>query len=314
MAVRNQHWYNRNEANHYPLDDSASGVTDDGLILPTNIICDLHLRFPDSLGQTVFINAVAVTDHLVTVTLMAASEFVQGTSCPTASSASVTIGTVPIATVTLRKPLDRYRHYALDPQSEGVGGWIVFGAGVNDTRFNGRFSTPQQSALGPKSAKRYKEFPIRSLGKLHSSIALEGVVRLIAGNDIEITTDVPAQAPLLALQQLYGVPLSAVYIRLKDQADIDVFDLYAGPCKGRPESGTCEGLQPIEFINSVGPDCDGNLTIEFEGCSVPGKILVGEPCGAILDCDLGLSDVCSEADRLPDDEGNLPQDVDSDCP
>ena len=61
MAIRNNHWYNLNEQRDYPVDDTASALSDDGSRLPSSLIADLRLRWPSALGRYAFISAAAVT-------------------------------------------------------------------------------------------------------------------------------------------------------------------------------------------------------------------------------------------------------------
>jgi hypothetical protein len=310
MTVRNQHWYDRNESRAYPLDDSATANTDDGLILPPNIVVDLSMRFPSTAGEFAFFNAITVTPTLVTVMILSTGQAILPSGCePVSASASgsaIPDTRVPLAVVSLPKPVPTLVHIPLQPQIEGVGGWIVFGSGINEAGiFSGRFSEPEQSFIVPKAAKSYDPLPVSSFGKFGSQAALTGLVELRAGNDIEI---VPTSVTLA------GLPRDAIQIRLRDQANVNVFETYTGPCADRPESNTCEGPQPIETINGIGPDCDGRITLEFVGCADARQIVSGAPCGAILDCGFGLIDACSTEDRLPDDQGNLPSDSSSDCP
>jgi hypothetical protein len=82
----------------------------------------------------------------------------------------------------------QYTPYALNAVQDGVGGWIVFGEGVN-SNWSGRFSSPQQTVLLSRVSRAYDPFPIPKLGKEGSSVGLTGLVKLEAGNDIEITRE-----------------------------------------------------------------------------------------------------------------------------
>jgi hypothetical protein len=107
----------------------------------------------------------------------------------------------------------------------------------------------------------------------------------------------------------------------------NVFETYAGPCAGRPESYTCGDPQPIENIGGVIPDCCGNITMVFRGCATLSNadlayeldpetsLSIGErlTSGVVIDCNLGLSDACLTPDRLPDEDGVLPNEYDDLC-
>jgi hypothetical protein len=317
MSVRNQNWYNLAESTPYPIEgDVATLLADDGTRLPTNIVCDLNLLFPSFLGQYAYLTACTVTSRLVTVVIFASGD------------PQLAVQTAPLAAVTIPQPVQRYRPYPVDALADGVGGWIVFGGGIDDT-FSGRFSTPAQSLFSPRAARAYQQLPVTGMGRYGSGQLLDGVVRLVAGNDVEIvseTRDVPvSDTPGSAL-----VSKEVVVIRLK--ADIagasrrNVFDIYKGGCGGRPESHTCGEPQPIEAIGGVTPDDTGNITPDMRGCVVVSEIarevviddygeLVQEdvPCGILLDCDFGLAANCHNKDNLPDSVGVLPGDVEDPC-
>ena len=143
MTVRNQSWYNANASRPYPLDDAASGITDAGAPLPHHILVDLNLRFPESVATSAFLGAVSVTGTLVTVTILGE----QGSDF------------VPLAAVSLLKPITQGRQYALTPLQDGVGGWLVLGGGVLDSNFTGRFSEPEQSRLAARCARSLPTLP-----------------------------------------------------------------------------------------------------------------------------------------------------------
>src|SRR6188768_1764444 len=112
---RNHDWYNKNEARSWPLDDSATLVDDLGRFLPSDILADLHLWFPDYVGPRAFVSAVTVSPTLVTLVILGSAA-----------------GSPAIATVSLIQPVVPYRQYALEPKLGGAGGWVVFGSRVDD--------------------------------------------------------------------------------------------------------------------------------------------------------------------------------------
>ena len=67
MAIRNNDWYNLNEQRDYPVDDKASTLDDSGNRLPSALITDMRLRWPESLGQYAYVSAASVTPSIVTV-------------------------------------------------------------------------------------------------------------------------------------------------------------------------------------------------------------------------------------------------------
>lgn len=303
MPVRNAHWYSRNEGISYPLDDAATCQDDAGVLLPNNIITDLMLRWPSIYGQYAFLSSVTVTDRIVSLTFQA-TETIDAED-----------NFSPLAVVTVAQPVEEGRQIALQGQVDGVGGWIVFGRGITQA-YRGRFSGPAQARLTARAARAYRSIPVTGIRTVDSAVSLTGIVNL------------RAQAPLSLSKEtrtIEGVDRDCIVLRLSEGGDVgdfpvpeeatritgvkdtSVFQQFAGPCAGRPESRTCGDPEPIEFINAVGPDCDGVLTIEFAGCAVAAQIL--DVCGIALDCGLGLIDACLPP-AIPDSEGRLPSEYD----
>ncbi len=302
MPARNQSWYDANAARAYPLDEGASLVTDEGEQLPHAIITDLQLRFPRSAANTAFLGAVTVTSRLVTLTILGAAQPAVPTEDPAFDTEYV-----PLAALTVLRPVAG-RHYALEAQYPGVGGWVVFGPGLGEA-FSGRFNSETQSAIIPAAARSYLDLPISDAGLFGTANPLTGLVTLSGGTDFEITAECrepPAELGGEACDES-ETSRNVVVFRLKN-TDTDqtrnIFDIYRGPCSGRPESLTCGDPQPIEFINTVGPDCCGRLILEFTGCARLTPI-AAPYAGVVIDCGLGLADVCVTANREPVDYDDL---------
>lgn len=295
MTVLRHNWYNLNAQRAYPLDDAATHVTDDGRRLPADILVDCHIRFPSVLGEYLFVSAVTVTDRLVTLTFLASDTPAAAIAGSSASGGTFT----PVAAVSLVKPLDTFRHYAVQALYHGVGGWLVLGDGIG-SNFTGRFSSVEQGMLAPRCARSYRALPVSDIAKQHTSARLTGLVQLKAGADIFIEKQVV---------DLGDRTVDAAVIGLRTTPERNVFDLYKGTCGGRPETGTC--FRPgIVSINSVTPDCDGNIQLYVEGLEL-GTLSGG--AGLVLDAGLGVTDVCTQADRLPDANGKLPTDYEDLC-
>ena len=290
MSNRNQNFYNLNSVRSYPLDDRATRIGDNGERLPNNIIVDASVRFPAHLGEYAYVSSLAVTKTLVTATLLA---------CPDIDSSSATF--TPLAAVTARKPLQSGRHYALDALYPGVGGWIVFGD--VDEEFSVRFSTPRQSLLLPRCARPYRKLPVETVRKLGVASSLTGVVTIKGGSDIEVVADE---------RRIDGVNRKVIVVRLNSfSGRRNVLDVYKGPCGQRPESENCD-KPGVEFLNTVRPDCNGNIDIVFTG-DVEVTPYEGKRGGLILDHPLGLTEACTKNDRLPDRQGRLPNEYDDNC-
>ena len=327
MPIRNQSWYDLNESRPYPLSDEATGVDDLGVRLPSRLIADLHLAFPTTAGQRAMLGAVTVTPTLVTVTILA-------TTSPSSPASFV-----PLVVISLVKPVDPHRQYPLEAQFPGAGGWITFGAAVEDAEetYSGRFSLASQSILLPSTVRAYEPLPIPSMSRLGTSTRLTGLITLLGGNDIEVVKEcreIPSNPPPTgkeACDPNIAIVREVIVIRLTEDlpsiSQRNVFDEYRGPCGGRPESDSCGNPVPIELLASVPPDCCGNIDIRLRGCVVQSEITeealvnpateavisVMPTCGVVLDCGLGLGEACVTPDRLPDADGTLPNEFQDLC-
>lgn len=272
MPIRNHNWYDLQSTRRYPLDDLSTGTADDGLRLRDNIITDMHLRFPSTLGQYAFVSGIAITERLVTLTFLAATDLDDTTTF------------VPLAAISLTKPVVHSRHYSLEALYPGVGGWIVFGSGI-DEDFTARFSSARQSLVSAKCARIYRPLPIPSLGKLFRDTALTGLINIRAGADLNIGKETIT---------VDAVERDALVIRLNGPIlNRNPLETYIGPCDKRPESRTC--LKPgVEFINTVQPDCNGNIEIDFGALLVAPFAECGN--GLAIEHSAELSDVCAPND------------------
>lgn len=275
MSIRNLNWYNLQATRRYPLDDSCSGETDNGESLPNDIIVDCHIRFSNALGNYAYLQAVTVSEHLVTAVIGVSDD-------------SETAGKT-IAAVSIPKPAAINVNYLLTGLTDGVVGWIVFGAGINSPAFSGRFSTPRQTLLSARCARSYAPLPITSLNKLDVVPELQGIVNIEAQSPLRIN---------YKKEEIGGEQKQLVVFSL-DTTDASInynpLSFFLGSCAERPESGTC-AKPPIATINGVSPDCYGDIKINFVN-------LVGEKfaeCGGIdVITDYGLQKACEGAPKLP---------------
>jgi len=299
VGVRHPGIYNANETKPYPLDDRASCVSDTGQRLPDDIVADLVLRYPGSYGGYPCLAAVTVTPTLVTATFQVASTFADDATLQPLAAVSV-----------LRADLVRYRAVPLSPQQAGVGGWLVFGGGALGVPYSGRFSKPGQGLLTARAARAYTLPPVRSLGVEGTAPPLVDVVRLRAQTPLEVVGDI---------REINGVSRTVAVIRLADTASEasatpagtgtttpSVLEQFAGGCSGRPESLSCGDPQPVQTVAGVAPDCNGIVSLVFNGCADAAPIAGGS--GLVLDCALGLKEACLSP-YLPDENGLLPSDL-----
>jgi len=307
MTVRNPDWYNLNEQRSYPLDDTATSIDDDGVRFPQHYITDLSIRFPSSIGsvsigERAHISSLTVSPRVISVILHSSTG-------------------ERLASVSIPRPALQGRHYPLEPAQPGIGGWIVFGSGLDEAETHtAQFSASYQCLLAAKSARAYSALPVSSLAKLNTQKSLSGVVRLEGGEDIEII-----KSPRVILGE--SRPNTVVFRLARDDAfsgEESIHEKYLGSCGARPESRNCENGEPIEFVNTVPPDCCGNIFLEFRGCA---DIIAaqqdtanpltpatgGSECGVMIECGTGLSEACVSPDRLPDKDGKLPNEYDDKC-
>lgn len=272
MPIRRNNWYNLHSTRRYPLDDKATGTGDDGTRLLQDVLVDVHLQFPTNLGRYAYLAGLTVTDTLVTAVFVGTDK-VEGATVFS-----------PLCAVTLIKPVDEYRHYAVEPLAPGVGGFVVFG----DVRENivWRASNPEQGLLAPRTARAYDPLPIPTLRKLMEGTGLEGLVTLAAGNDLQIVKERVRIAGL-------GWRNAVVFRLMSQVRGVNILQKYLGPCDTSPESRTCNN-PAIETINGVSPDCDGNINIRFQNIVRGPYASCG---GEVLDLDVGLAEVCSVVPR-----------------
>lgn len=251
-------WYGRNGDRAYPVDDSATWVDDAGGFAPPDILVDAQLAFPSSHGPTAYVAALAAGPNVVTAIIAAEA----GAFTPLAA--------VTVAGVTPGVP------YPVRPMAPGVGGWVVFGPDAV-VPYSGRFSSAGQSRLLARCARAYAAPPVPSIGKLGLATTLSGLVTLVAGSDLAIS---------IRTMTIAGLPRRAIVIGLASSFNQNVFDIYAGTCKARPEAGNCRKT-PLRAINGVGPDCNGNVDINFIGvaaAAAAGGIMLSLPVSLAASC------------------------------
>lgn len=272
MAIVNHNWYAGHATRLYPIDDRATGLTDTGRKLPVDILVDCQLRWPESAGRYAYLGGITVTSRLVTAVFMAADS-------PDAATTFT-----PLAAVSLVKPVAAFTYVPVQALLPGVGGFVVFGDLLEG--FSGQFSTPQQSLLAHRIGQAYPQPPVSSLRKKGRAVGLTGLVRMLAGPDLTVTAETVTVA---------GSTTTALVFRLVDGTVArNVLSLYTGPSGARPESRNCSRAG-VETINGVGPDCDGDISLVFNGFASEMYLACGSSVGAglVLTDSLGITDICT---------------------
>lgn len=301
MTTLNEHWYSLNEGRAYPIDETASLTADDGSLVNNAVISDMKLRWPAAYGAYAFIGSITVTENLVSVTFLASDT-------PTATS-----GFKPLGFALAIKPAVDGKQIAVTAQATGFTGWIVLGSGATVRgKYSAKFSSPAQTRLAAKAARSYTTPALSSIRAGNAADKLTGLVKLRAEDPLFITSEE---------RRIDKVMRKVIVVRMKDTSTTglvttsnpdlktNIFKQYADPCGARPDSYTCP-YDPIEFINGVGPDCSGMITIEFKGPVNIATLSSGDNLnnGVVVDCNIGLTDACIPP-VLPTSAGVLPGSV-----
>ncbi len=281
-------WYNLNAQRRYPLADSCTNRDDTGNVFPHDVIVDLHLRFPNTLGDFAYVSAVQLTSAVRTIVIS-----VDAAPTPHAIAAV----TVPAS------EFSPYRKYSVVPLVDGVAGWVAFGAYAGALPVRANFTSRSQSQLVSRTARAYTPLPVESISKQFDSRELTGTVALHGGTSVVVER---------VMRTIDDINRPVIRFALDDKTNPDIMSELAGPVGHRPESHTCN-LPVIEQLNQVTPDCDGNIDLIF----VSNCALVNEPVGGSaglgVDFCFGLADACSKDHWLPKD-GKLRNQYDDLCP
>lgn len=273
-------FYEKNAQRHYPLDAQAAAVADKNLDFPTEFVVDVSLRYAWPNRYRASISSFANTETGVSVTFSAVD--------PARS---------PLASLTLPKPVVPYRNYALNSEGGDAVGWVTFGPGVVEGPYgHWRFATLEDGLLSARCARPTPNIGLDQLLAYGRTQGLTGLIELVSRSD-----------GLLKLEQttlnIGGANRNALVIGLDEQrGGRELFERLLGPCDGTPESGTC--VRPdIRSINSVRPDCNGEIRIVFEEEIDPeiGEVLTLNANGNTVQVDtaFGVVDVCDRESIEP---------------
>ena len=292
MALINREWENANENRDYPIDESSSCIDDNGVRLPQDVLVDACLVMPFDSPKHLFVSSLTITSRWVTITLSAAH-----TSQPGLSDLQ------SIATLSLEKSqIVVGRPYAVSGRSAGISGYVVFGKGIR-RNLGLVFSTPSQSRLAQRSYRLLGYRPVAGMGRPNCRDGLRQLIGLQAESPLEIVYD---------QVEIDDRVYPALRVRLTDKldpsaaADISVLQEFSGPCSSRPDSRTCPDPQPIEYLGSVSPDCEGFIEIELSGGFVVGQNV--DDGSLVIEYDHDRSEICQRG-PYPTPQGVLPGEV-----
>jgi hypothetical protein len=300
MAVINNNWFNSNSTKRYPIDDIATGESDEGFELPNDLIVDLRIRFPDSLCTFASVGSINCTAKIVTVTFLGCSRYPLETGEEDPYDQFK-----PLAVVSIPKPVTSGIPYSLTPITKGVVGWIVFGEGI-EKPFAARFSKASQSIIAPRAAMTYKLPGVTSISVNNETTLLKKDVLLKPIGDLDIVK---------GQRYVKGVgTVDALIFKLKSQTSTEnLYKKYIGKCQGRPESESCNKIS-VEYLNNIQPDCAGNINLVFSRSQITSTTLVNSDLkGIAVEMPLGMAEACVRNDFLPDDSGKLPNEYEDEC-
>lgn len=222
-------WYNENEGRAYPLSESATRMTDDGRLMPDDILVDMGIMMRPDYAD-VYLSCLRVTPFVVTLGISSGSR-------------GMFIGTYA------RDSIIPYRAYPLVPSVvvDDIAGWVVFGNHVATGIEDYRFSSSAQSGIERRAVTLVDRVPVARLVRYGGTADqyVNKLVRLVQGSGITIRVD-----PDNAQRVLIGLTEELKYAM-------------CNKCNEGANSKSC-GVAPMRRIDDVCPDEDGKLTIEFQ--------------------------------------------------
>lgn len=289
-----QDWMVQNVQRKYPLDDSATATADTGELLPEGFLIEANISIPKYeyspgvvLGY-VYISSASVSPGLISMTLLGSHLPAMPVSDPAPITSELFI---PLAVISLPRPIQAYRNYPITPLLAGVSGWVTFGPTVlEDQSFSYLFTQPRQAMLAPRAVRAYTASPIQYVGISGSSAQLSGDVGLSNLYPLRIDVENVTLSPSMDV-------VEAIVFSLEETED--VLTSYCGTCGKRPESKTCNQT-PIISVSGVTPDCSGNLNLVVADITT-----AWDANGFCFNSDVAVSDVCNQNNDLPDASGIL---------
>jgi len=279
MALIRREFLNSNEARAYPLHERATRRSGAGLLLPNNLLVDANIWIPSSLGNFVYLSSASSSSGLLTLTFLA----MEGNPLCTAISSSVPGSIQPVASLSLTKPVQPYRNYALTPLQNGVGGWVTFGQGaVSTDTYHILLPDGAAGLLVDRVVRVYAAPPVTAIGKEDSPLFLRG--------DVTLKGDTSRIYIRRGERVINGETREVILIGLNIATNpVTTLSRYIGVCGTRPSVGSCAQI-PLVSVEGVEADSNGNLDIIFEAPVIVG----GVQDGLVLDYPLGLKDICAD--------------------
>lgn len=238
QEVYNAAWYAGNEEVKYPLDETASGYSDDGEALPSSLISDL--RVVTTNKKDIRIAGITCSEHLISVVIASGSNMIAALSVP--------------------QPVQPYTHYAMESFSGDSTAVIAFGHTDNYGQW--RFSSSNQSGLAPTCQIVLNPWPVTSFAD-----DLRGDITLSPGSGVKIAIE----DRVIGKHRLdnSGKRVKAIVIRgssASTGASSEAQDtMFLGKCATRPDNSDNSSNSQCRYILTVGdatPDENGNIDIK----------------------------------------------------
>ncbi len=215
QEIANREFLDLAEDRSLPLDEMATKRSDQGVEFPNDILADIRLTLDPTLGQSVFVSSVLISENLISITLTATDElqfspgniagesyggqdyvdtngspffngpqdedFLLGTS-PTfdTNTAGSISPIIPIAVVTATlKETAEGEPIRIEPIVDGISGWVVFGRELhNHTGSMWAFSSVSQSSVSRRSIHFLNFSRVKTLGRAGEQVGISGVVTI----------------------------------------------------------------------------------------------------------------------------------------
>ena len=260
LQLNNVEWLDHNGNRNYPLEDLATKTDVTGKRMEFDLLADLNIWFPNTYGKCAFITGMTITPGLLTLTIGVLSDRPYQTA--------VTPSFVPLAVVSVAKPIQPGLNYPMRAFKPGVGGWVSFNLAADDAEpANYQFTDPKATTILPRLARAYPIDGVTSVGKFGYSTELTGIINLVSSTPDRLIVE-------KRVENIDGIDRTAVVFRLNDvESGNEIYSQFTGPCGGVAESNSCPS-PGIFSINGVTPDCSGVLTIHLKETVETG---VGQP-------------------------------------
>ena len=273
-AIIHYDWINRNSLRSFPIQENADVAGE----LPCDIIADMRLLlFNGNVNESVFILSVFVSTSIVTVVI--------GTS------------TQALGSVTFKKNAGLSTSQ-IKPMISGVTGSISCGtAFLNEVDIfplaNGLYNFGTKLPVETRCVTLIKDWlPVKSIKSFGGSA--------ISGSGVEIQTFGSITSESEKYVDSSGLNATRITLSIKPG---DLHNYISTCLKKAIAEAKC--AKPIYKINSVSPNSDGTIFIEFIGFQ---DHIIVPPTTVTLTVVGNLNEVCVRP-VMPNDQGLLPEEI-----